>query len=229
MNLITLGGLSKALPANLKQSATQDLVDKLNSISSDPIVSANIRDNFISYTRVLQSGKFRTEDYLNAVQYVSYKLMGDTNKDAYFRTFPQRYQTLLAKGTSDKDISSYVSAYNNNKLVNLILEQTLVPSWVLNQDLYQKALGVQAELMTSAYSEKVRCDAANSLLSHLTKPKETGPLLNIDLRESSGMTELKEAMKALAQKQLDVLSKGGTVKQIAEHNIMDITDIDESS
>lgn len=229
MNLITLGGLSKALPANLKQSATQELVDKLNSISSDPVVGENIRDNFISYTRVLQSGKFRTEDYLNAVQYVSYKLMGDTNKDAYFRTFPQRYQALLAKGTTDKDISSYVSAYNNNKLVNLILEQSLIPSWVLNQDLYQRALSVQAELMTSAFSEKVRCDAANSLLSHLTKPKETGPLLNIDLRESSGMTELKEAMKALAQKQLDVLSKGGTVKQIAEHNIMDITDIDESS
>lgn len=91
-----------------------------------------IKDNFLSYTQVLSEGKFKTEDYLSAVMYVSFKLMGMTNQDAYARTFPARYRTLLNNGTSAKDISSYVSMYNKGRLVNLILEKSLIPTWVFD-------------------------------------------------------------------------------------------------
>ena len=63
-----------------------------------------------------------------------------------------------------------MTSYNKNKLVNLILEQSMIPSWVLNQDMYQKALNVQCELMLTANSEKVS-DAANSILTHLKPPQ----------------------------------------------------------
>lgn len=63
--------------------------------------------------------------------------MGDTNKDAYFKTFPHRYQELMARGVTDKDMSAYVAGYAKGKLVNAIMEQSLVPSWVLNQDVYR--------------------------------------------------------------------------------------------
>ena len=61
---------------------------------------------------------------------------------------------MLSAGKNAKDISSFVTSYNKNKLVNLILEQSMIPSWVLNQDMYQKALNVQCELMLTANSEK---------------------------------------------------------------------------
>lgn len=220
--LITPDMLVKALPPNLRSNATQELADMVNNITTDQQAAENIRENFISYTSILQDGRFKTEDYLSAVAYVSYKLMGATNEDAYFRTFPQRYQKLLANGTPKKDIASYVSAYAKGKLVNKIMEQTIVPSWVLNQDLYQKALNVQADLMVNANSEKVRSDAANSLLTHLTKPKEAGPLINIDMRENSGMTELTKAITELAQKQIEAVKSGVSVKDLAAHNIMDV-------
>jgi len=221
-DLITTEMLVKALPPNLKSNATQELADMVNNITTDQQAAENIRDNFISYTGVLQDGKFKTEDYLSAVAYVSYKLMGSSNEDAYFKTFPNRYQKLLANGTAKKDIASYVAAYAKGKLVNRIMEQTIVPSWVLNQDLYQKALNVQADLMVNAHSEKVRSDAANSLLTHLTKPKEAGPLINIDMRENSGMAELTKAITDLAQKQIEAVKNGASVKELAAHNIMDI-------
>ena len=221
-DLITTDMLVKALPPNLKTNATQDLADLVNNITQDQYAAEYIRDNFISYTGVLQDGRFKTEDYLNAVAFVSYKLMGSTNDEAYFKTFPTRYQRLLTNGTPKKDISSYVAAYTKGKLVNKIMEQSIVPSWVLNQDLYQKALNVQADLMTNANSEKVRCDAANSLLTHLTKPKEVGPLINFDMRENSGMTELTKAITDLAQKQLEAVKSGVSVKDVAAHNIMDV-------
>lgn len=170
-------------------------------------MAENIRNNFLSYTAVLREGKFKTEDYLNAVAYVSYKLMGYNNEEAYSRTFPQRYATLLAKGTNKKDISSYVHAFHKGKLVNIIMEQSLVPSWVLNQDLYQKALNVQAELMTSAASEKVRTDAANSILTHLAKPKDNIQI-NLGQTENSGMKEMREMLQDLAKNQKNAIDNG---------------------
>ena len=219
---LTVADVAKALPPTLKGAATQAFVDQINNIVADPEVAQHVRDNFISYTKVLQDGKFKTEDYLHAVTYVSFKLMGLSNQDAYFRTFPARHARLLAAGTSSKDIAAYVSGYNRGKLVNLILEQSLVPTWVLNQDIFQKAINTQADLMANAQSELVRTQAANSLLTHLAKPKEAGPLVNIDMRESSGMNELRDTLTKLAQQQQALIQAGVTTKSIAEQDIIDV-------
>jgi len=220
--MLTREMIEKALPSNLKGAATQALADQVNTIVSDPLAAEHIRDNFISYSGVLKEGKFKTEDYLHAVTYVSFKLMGYSNQDAYFRAFPQRHAALLAKNTSSKDISSYVSAYSKGKLVNLIMEQSLVPSWVLNQDIYQKTINVQADLMLNANSEKVRSDAANSLLTHLTKPKEAGPLISIDMKETNGIAELKSMLSQLAQGQRSAIENGASTQEIAAQRIIDV-------
>jgi len=221
--MITIEQVAKALPPHLKGNATQALVDTLNTISTDQDMAENIRANFVSYSGVLKDGKFKTEDYVNAVTYVSYKLLGDSNQDAWFKTFPHRYQRLVAQGTSTKDIAAHVSAYNKGKLVNAIMEQTLVPSWVLNQDMYQKALNVQYDLMTDpAVSPKVRSDAANSILTHLTKPKEVGPLINFDMRENNGVEALKSALGELALAQRDAIANGTGIKTVLDQNIMDV-------
>lgn len=217
---LTLQQVAHALPANLKNNVTQQLVDNINNCVADPIMAEAIKDNFLSYTQVLSEGKFKTEDYLSAVMYVSFKLMGMTNQDAYARTFPARYRTLLNNGTSTKDISSYVAMYNKGRLVNLILEKTLIPTWVLNQHIYQKAINVQADLMSNANSEMVRMQAANSILTHLVKPKEVGPLINLDLREGSGLNELKATLTQLAQQQRDLIGQGVTTKSIADQGLV---------
>lgn len=218
---LTLDNVKKAVPAKLKDSIEQSFVDKLNNLANDPIVADQIRNNFISYAHVINDGKFSIEEYLAAVKYVSFKLMGLTNVDSYARTFPQRYAGLLARGTSQKDIASYVSAYNRGKLVNLILEQTLVPSWVLNQDIYQKAINTQAELMNNAKSERVKCMAADSILKALAKPEAAGPLVNIDMKETSGINELKQALVELAANQKKSIEKGIlTPKNIVEAEII---------
>lgn len=220
--MITLDMVVHALPPNLKNSASQALVDTLNKVDKDPEIAAAIRDNFLSYTKVLGEGRFKTEDYLNAVKYVSFKLMGYSNKDAYFRTFPQRHQSLVAAGASSKDISAYVSMYSKGKLVNLILEQTLVPSWVLNQDLYQKSINKLASLMNTARSEFVQAQCANSLATLLTKPKEAGPLVSINMTsENSGVNELRDMLGDLARKQKELIEQGVSTKEIAAQSIVD--------
>ena len=216
--MITKQQVQSAVPAKLKLSVTQDLVDKVNNISSDPIHAENIRENFISYTRILQEGKYKIEDYMNAVAYVTYKLMGYTNQDSYFKTFPDRHAALVARGATRKDISYYVAAYNKNKLVNLILEQSMIPIHILNQDAVQRAINTQIEIMTdSDVSAVARTQAANSLLTHLAKPKEAAQFqLNIGSTESSALKDLEGAISELAKQQKMMIESGTSAKSIAE-------------
>lgn len=213
--MLTKDQVAAALPANLKGAATQEFTDQLNNIVADPLVAENIRNNFLSYTSVMKDGRYKASDYLNAVAFVSFKLMNMSNLDAYQRTFPNRYQALVAKNTTPKDIAAYVSAYAKNKLVNAIMEQTLVPTWVLNQDIHQQAINRLADLMVNANSEKVQAEAASSLLTHLAKPKEAGPLVSVNVEQSNGVKELTEQLRLLAQEQQKLIGEGVETKTIA--------------
>ena len=217
--MITVDEIKSALPTHLRTAASQTMADRLNKLSNDPEMAKNLRDNFVSYTHVLMEGRFKIDDYLAAVAYVSFKLMGYTNQESYKRTFPDRHTALVARGATQKDISAYVAAFNKNKLVNMVMEQTLVPVWVLNQDIYQKAINVQAQLMVSSNSDKVRSDAANSLLTHLKKPEIKHVELAIAVDESSGMRELKDTLAALAQRQQDMIGQGVPTRDIAHQTL----------
>lgn len=226
---LTIDDIRTALPPAMKSSASQQLADYVNNIAGDPDVAEHVRKNFTSYTSVLQDGKFTAEEYVNAVTYVSYKIMGLTNKDSFIKTFPHRYQALSARAASDKEISSHVSAYNKTKLVNLILEQSLVPTWVLNQSVYQDAINVQAHLMRTANSEKVRAEAANSILTHLKRPETKQVELNIGVQETDGMKELKDTLGQLAQQQQDLIAQGVTTQKIAHQPLVQRQTIDSTA
>jgi hypothetical protein len=213
--MLTINDVSQALPSQLKANVSQDMVDELNALSTDPLVAEQMRNNFISYTSVMKEGRFKLEDYVAAVVYVSYRLMGYSNRESYARTFPARYQRLVSQNTSDKDISSHVSAYNKGKLPNLIMEQTLVPMWVLNQDIYQKAINTQADLMVNSLSDKVRVEAANSLLTHLKRPETKKVELDMNFKDTSGMAELKDQLAELAGMQQEAIRNGMTTKSVA--------------
>lgn len=220
--MLTVAEVASALPSHLKSAATQSLVDALNNLQLDPEAAEAIRDNFLSYTHVLKEGRYKIEDYLNAIGYVSFKLMGYTNREAYARTFPDRYQSLAARGVSEKDISAYVAAFHKNKLVSLVLEQAVIPSWILNQDAYQKAINTQLVLMTTAKSELVRATAANSLLTHLKRPEIKQVQLEVTTADNSGLDVLKSSILKLVEQQQSMIQAGGaTTREIAHQVIIE--------
>lgn len=222
MTALTVEELKAALPDRVKKSLNQELIDQINLTLAEPELYEAYRDNLLSYTKVMADGKFKIPNYIDAVKYVSHKLMGCTNIDAYSKTFPGKIARFTTQGVSSKDIASYVTAYNKSKLVNLIFEQTLIPHYVLNQDLYQKALNVQAELMVSANSEKVRSDAANSLLTHLKMPETQKVELNIGVKEDSSIGALREATMALAREQRMMMESGAmNAQQVAHSKIIE--------
>lgn len=212
---LTLEELRAALPKQVQGAASPEFLAQLNGLEHDYETVEVIKDNFVTYTKVLTEGKYKLGDYLNAVQYVTFKVMGYSNKDAYAKTFPQRYQVLVMKGTSDKDISAYVAAYNKNQLVNKILGQTAIAPSILFVDTFHKAIAVQADLMMNATSEKVRTEAANSLLTHLKPPEIKKVELAVDVKQDAGIADLKASLVALAQQQVKAIEGGQSAREVS--------------
>ena len=213
--------LKRILPRPIQRNLTQDMVDNFNSVVCSDHEKSLYRESLLSYTSVMQDGKFKIPSYMDAVRYVSHKLLGDSNIAAYIKCFPDRYARMVAKGIVDKDIQSAVTAYNKNQLVNKIMEQTLIPSHVLNADLYQKALNTQAHLMVSAKSEKVRCDAANSLLNQLKAPEIHKIEMDVALKEDSAVTALRQTtLELVAQQKKMIQTNAMSVEQIAHSKVV---------
>ena len=225
--MLTKEDVRKALPLHLKSAATEDLVEALNTLPLDYEYAQGIRDNFISYTTVLKDGKYKIEDYANAVSYVTFRMMGFNNQESYARTFPQRYAEHVAKNRSSKEISSFVAAYNKGKLVNAIMEQAMIPVWLINQDVMQKAINKQVELMDGAKSEMVQHLAAKALIETLKKPESKEVNLNIGAIEDKGVEELRALMVSLAEKQQQAISSGVSTRDIAHQKLIDVTPVEE--
>lgn len=220
MTTLTVEQFKHALPPQIKPSINQELIDQINSSISDPEALEIYKENLISFSSVLQQGKFKLSSYLNAVRYVGFKVMGSSNQDAYIKTFPDKYQGFLVSGVSAKDIASYITAYNKSKLVNLIFEQALIPTHILNAPLFQRALNVQAELMLNAKSEMVRMQAANSLLTQLKPPEVRKVELDIGIKEDSTIQVLRESTLQLVEQQKKLLAAGATALDIAQSSLV---------
>lgn len=220
---LTLDALRAAMPKRQKHNITQSLVDKLNRLVSDPEERVYFLENLQGYTHVLQNPHVKLDSYIFAVKYVSYKMMGLTNQDAWVKTFPDRYQRLVDIGKTGAHFRATVSGYNKNKIVVQVYEQAMIPVYVANADVFQRAVITQSDLMTDVtVSDKVRSDAANSLMTHL-KPPETKKLeLALDIREDDSLRELRGAITNLAIAQKESIMVGITdAERIASAKLID--------
>lgn len=205
---LTLDQFKKCLPPRTHGNITKELLDDINNLIDSTPLRESYRDNLLAYTSVLLEGRSSLRQYINAVRYVTFKLMNETNIAAYTKTFPARYQEMINNGWSAKDINSTVSSYSKNSLVVKIFEQSIVPTWILNQDMHQKALNTQADLMVNARSEKVRCDAANSILTHLKRPEASKVELDVTVKEDDSITELRKTTLDLVAQQRKMIQAG---------------------
>jgi len=205
---ITVDALKAVMPKRQKHNITNSLVAELNQVVTDPEYRDSFRDNLYAYTTVLSEPNVKLANYVNAVKYVSFKLMGNNNQESWIKTFPVRYQRLITQKKDAGFIRSTVACYNRNKIVNAVWELTMIPAWVYNQDLHQKALNTQAELMMSADSEKVRTEAANSLLTHLKMPEVSQVSLDINIKEDDSIRQLREVTLELSAQQRKMIDSG---------------------
>lgn len=221
---ITIEELKTCAPKSVRANITPELTNTVNDILQDPDIRDEYRENILGYIDVLKEGKWKFADYIKAVKYVSYKLRGDSNMSAYCKTFPDRLASLQARGVTD--ISPWVVGYNKTKLVAEIFERSMIPTYVLNADIYQKAVNVQAAIMNDEdASFKVRSDAANSLLTHLKQPETAKVSLDVNVKQDEdGIKSLRDTTAELAKMQRDMIESGSMNAKEAAHQKLIIED-----
>lgn len=213
--------IKAACPRTLRPNVTQEFVDKINDMHTDPLIRETMQENALGYINILTEGRFRTEDYLSAIKYVTYKLSDSTNQEAYAKTFPHRYQKFLSDGLDAKAISAYVAMYSKGKLVTMLLERAMIPLWLVNADNLQKAINNQMEIAITAKSEMVRMQANNSIMTHLKAPEVSKVDISIkDETQQSALEELRKATQELAKQQRAGIEAGvSTAKEVA-HSVV---------
>jgi hypothetical protein len=214
---ITKDQLVATLPdKRLAKYVTDDVIDLVNA-EPDSEMRRIFKENILTYTSVLTEGKFSLAGYINAIKFVSLKLMGDSSTVAYSKVFPDRYQALVDKGAPAKNIASFADNYSKNQMVVKIFEKTLIPTHILNAGLYQEAINTQAELMRSARSETVRQKAAESLIVNLKAPEATK--VEIDVSYNNDMIDdLRATTRALAAQQRELIERGAANAQDIAHS-----------
>ena len=200
---------------------TQDFLDKIEASVTNSEVAEQFKENFVTYLNVLSKGKYKMDDYISAVKYVSYKLLGYSNIKAYAATFPDRYQRLKDEG--QQQIEAFVSMYARGKLVNQIFEQTMVPTYVLNAPLHQEALNELAMMIKDPdVRGMTKVKACEAILQHTKQPEVVKGELTIGIEQSDTINDLRDIVENLADTHKALLErKGMTLKEIAEGNIID--------
>lgn len=215
--------MQRCFPAKFKAKLTDESVGRINKALVDSEYQEELKQNILGFSSVLNAPHYSLDEYINAVKYISFTMMGDTNVKAWAKVFPDRYVRLVEKGIEGKDINAHVRHFNKTALVNAVREQSLVPSHILNADLFQEALNKQAFLMRNAASERVQREAADSLLTHLKRPETQRVELNVGIKEDSMLTELKDITHALAAQQMKLIDSGAyTAKDIAHQEILTV-------
>lgn len=209
----------------------KELLTSINRVIADnPEVGEAIRENTYGYLEALEDN-VPLSTYFSAVTYVSFRLQGLTKFDSWKRTFPEKYQEYLVRGTSKEQMYNSAGRFDKHKVVAKISKFSSVPTWIINQDVYQKAINRQAWLMENAKSEKVQSDAANSLLTHLKRPDEIDTEVEVEVEQNDTIVQLQKTMLELAKAQRDSVQSGGvTAKVVAESTIIteeELEDVEE--
>lgn len=204
---------------NTKKSITQDVVDELNKLAEDPDYGEEFIDSYITYFSVIErNDKWGTPKYTNAMKFFTLVESDMSLIDAYCKVFPERLQAVLDLGKERSDISGQASRYNNSKLVNDIRSMATIPVQLVHRHTFYESINVLADLMRTAQSEKVRGDAAATLLKELKPAENTKIQLDIGVKHSV-IDDYEMMMSRMAKEQQKLISQGGDIKSIANASI----------
>jgi len=212
------------------QLVNQGTIDELNKLAEDPDYGEEFLDSYMSYFNVLESGKWKTPKYMEAMKFFTLMEAGHNAVDAYVKVFPNRLAARIARGESKKNMGGEASRYNNTtKVLEAIRNVATIPVQLIHRHLLHEAILKSAELMHDiGVSPAVQQKAAETLIRELKPTEDKTINLNIEGEGMDQIAELRKATQELAIEQLKGIKENGhSVKAIAESTIIE-AEIDES-
>lgn len=223
--------LAKVLPKGIGKATASKVTELINLALEDiePVLGIHFRDNCVAWSKAVTATAVTAEQYINAVKFVTHKLAGESTIVAYAKTFPDRVSRMSRDGMTNEALATYAAIYSRGKIVTEIHALALVPAHIMYQDYFHMAVKTQVEIMTDAgVSPKVRSDAANSLLTHLKTPEVKKAELDITLKETDTISELRDVMNQLSRTQVKGVQDGEyQVIDVSNHKLLNSNADDE--
>lgn len=211
------------VPKNKKFLVTEKEIEEINKLSQDPNYGQEFIESYMDHLVLMKNNvKNNHQQYLSAVKFFTLVQGGNTLKNAYILTFPDRWEQRQ-KNASDPDfiITTEASRFNKSKLVNDIREMSAIPIQLIYRHLLHEAVVETANIMRTARSEGVRQKAADTLIREL-KPSEDQVLkIGVEDGTKSAIEELRQATERLVNAEKQSIDAGISVKHIAESRIIE--------
>ena len=223
---LVLNRYKKKVPTKTKEAVVSFVNNCINKNNST--FSEYYRDLFVDSIGSIFSKNSRISlmEYAKACQFVSYRAAGDTKTAAYIKCFPEKVQRMQREGQPTGHLHKYADMYSNNKTVVEVFARSLVPSHLMYQDLYHKAIKVTADIMINEdVSPKVRAEAANNLMTHLKQPE----IAKLDIKVDGGslVEQFIGGMRDLAEQQRKMIEVGQQTVSDISRTVFDMGDEEE--
>lgn len=225
---VTAEMVKRVYPKRINDELAQQCADLMNDslTNLNSIEKIHFRDNLIGLMDCLNPSDRKApslQEYISAVKFVTYKHMGHSDTKAYAFTFPDRIQRMIDEKVPQTHLWAYANKYSKSKVVVDVHTKMLVPVHIMFQDYFAQAVKTQADLMINATSEKVRSDAANSLMTHLKPPEVKKAEISISTQDSGVIGDLANALSALSDSQRTMIQSGKmTIDDISKAEIIEL-------
>lgn len=210
------------LPKKSLEKATVLINEAINGIGEG--LEEFLKSNMIGLLSVMKDNKTNNvKEFINAVKFITFKQAGDTNVRAYAKTFPDKLKRMQEDKIPNSYLHSYAGIYSKSALVTKMQAALIVPTHILYQDVFHKAVMVQYQIMTDdSINPKIRQEAAGAIMTHLKPPEVKQMELQVDFNESNFLEQFKETMSSMAQQQQTLIMEGRyTVSDVAKLEIYD--------
>ena len=200
------------VPRNFRSQITEKFLDQMEQAIGNDEQARHVRENFITYSKVLQDcdPNVNILDYLNAVRFITFKIMGYSAEESWKRVFPHKVEKLLREG-NEKHINKYANIYNKSQIVNKIYSQTMIPSYILHHEEYEKMISTLNDMIYSGELRGMAKVKAVEIFLSNTKPPEVAKAeLQVSIQQSDTITDLRDATDKFARAMRLAIEEGKT-------------------
>jgi len=209
---VTRERIMSFLPKGTAAKVTDDMVDMINNLENDTGLPQNLmEEDVMSYLHLVGSIKgVNVLDLINAVKYCNLK-RNMTNNMAWSIVFPAKMEELLS---GKRDASSFVSMYNQSKLVVAIDKMMIIPTHIMYQGYFHQAVKKQFELMNGIsagdgrVSPMVEHLAAKELALLTKQPEEAKSTVDVNINHGTIGDDYKAAIAAMAKAKMANIEEG---------------------
>ena len=219
IEMITLEELQAMMPRKKKKNITQTLVDMINAIEDKTGFEGEFTKKVVGYSNVLESGRYKLTDYVNAVEFVTYYLNGDGQAEAYMKTFPEKVKKRLMEGKSAYATGA-PAMYYSGQLVQSLMAQAQLGVRVRHYDKIDRMVETLFGLAISPDStDRIKMESADKLLNHLKEPEESKVEIEIGIKKDQSGEALEAKMLEVAMMQKEAFEKGIDLVTLQKINI----------